>query len=861
MSVLLKNAIRKINKVSLMVAPLSVLAISATPGFALAQQASDGQLEEVLVSGIRGSLKDALDTKRTSDSVIDSVSAEDIGKFPDKNIGDALQRIPGVTVVRGFGEVNGVTIRGTAPQHSVVLLNGQNVASVGWFDLGGTNRSFNFELLSAEQIAGMDVYKSVEANVNEGAMGGTVNLKTRKPLEMEAFTLFGSAEGGYSQGADDWSPSYSGLFSWKNDSEKFGLLLAHSNEQQHVVRETLSSFGAPYDSVKDTNGDFHKVTWGVSSIIFDEERERESSQATLQFAPTDSLNLTLDYNLFTLDNDHINSALFAIPGFNNAQLDVNSIVTNSAGATTRATVIPNATGGGVPLFNNAVLRTPKMETDALNFALDYTGDGWTLHSVVGRSEANSRTPQTSTWWGNIADPANTGFTFDVADAHEIIPSDPTYVMDHKKFQLFQEFTFLNNIRDHEIDYAQADATIDLDRGIFTTIETGLKRQEQTYSGRVDNRDVNLAAAMADGLTLDTYNGGHVSGLHDRTGRAGTLSSFAVINRDIWDYGYKNQAATTTVTSDFSITENIDAAYAKANFEGEGFRGNIGLRLVDTEVLSSGRIDGNPAKENKSYTNFLPSLNLAADITDDLLLRFAAGSTVSRPDFDDMQMASTIQVNIGEATIGSPNLDPYKADQYDLGLEWYFTDASLVGVTLFQKNISDYIEKTTAIEPLAGCSATCRVTRSRNVGTADVSGIELQYQHDFGNGFGVQTNYTYTDSSVTNSAGKSVIVDEVSRNSYNVTAYYENDLLSARIAYNARDGWHSNYNNSGDDSFYDDYDQVDASIIWHATDNLDVSLEGVNIFNEALVQRQPGWGVIHSVDEFGARYYLGASVKF
>lgn len=145
--------------------------------------------------------------------------------------------------------------------------------------------------------------------------------------------------------------------------------------------------------------------------------------------------------------------------------------------------------------------------------------------------------------------------------------------------------------------------------------------------------------------------------------------------------------------------------------------------------------------------------------------------------------------------------------------------------------------------------------------ADISGVELQYQHDLGNGFGVQVNYTYTDSSVTNSAGKTVAVDEVSRNSYNLTAYYENDLLSARVAYNARDGWHSNYNNSGADSFYDDYDQVDTSLIWHATDNLDISLEGVNIFNEALVQRQPTWGVIHSVDEFGARYYLGASVKF
>ncbi|WP_226663766.1 TonB-dependent receptor [Microbulbifer aggregans] len=859
MSVRLKAAIQSANKMALRYGSISALALAGitVPGYA-----QEAALEEIQVTGIRGSLRSALDSKRDADSVIDSVSAEDIGKFPDKNIGDALQRVPGVTVVRGFGEVNGVTVRGTAPQHSVVLLNGQNVASVGWFDLGGTNRSFNFELLSAEQIAGMDVYKSVDPSLNEGALGGTVNLRTRKPLEMDEFTATASVENGYSEAGEDWMPAYSGLVSWKNADSTFGVLLAHSSEQQRVIRETLSSFAPPYDHVPDSNGATHNMTWGMASILFDEERERESSQLTVQFSPSDALTFSLDYNLFSLDNEHINTALFAIPDFNGAYLDADSVVTNAQGAVTSATVVPgNLAEGGVPFFNNSVLRKPQMETDALNLAMDYEGQGWRSHVVIGRSEADSFTPQTSTWWGDLNDRASTGFSFDLTDAHEIIPTDPTYVTDHSRFQLFQEFTFLDNIRQNEIEYFQADFSVDMNKGIFTTVDTGLKLQDQTYLGRVDNRDVDLAAAMADGLTLADFNGGVVSGLHDQEGRSGSLGSFAVINGGIWDYGYANRADTITVTSDFSITEEITAAYAKANFEGNGFRGNVGLRLVDTTVLSSGRIDGEPAKGERDYTNLLPSINLVADITEDLLFRFAAGSTVSRPDYDDMQMASTIVVNIAEATVGSPDLDPYKSDNYDMGVEWYFTDASVVGATLFHKNISDYIEQTTALEPLEGCSQTCRVTRARNVGTADITGIELQYQHDLGNGFGVQANYTYTDSSVTNSAGQEVAVDEVSRNSYNLSGYYENDLISARVAYNARDGWHSNYNSSGADSEYDNYDQVDASLIWHALDNLDVSFEAVNIFNEPLVQRLPNYGIIHSVDEFGARYYVGASMKF
>ncbi|WP_406828870.1 TonB-dependent receptor [Microbulbifer sp. ARAS458-1] len=859
MSVSLKTAIQHANKLALRYGSISALALAgiAAPGFA-----QDATLEEIQVTGIRGSLRSALDSKRDADAVIDSVSAEDIGKFPDKNIGDALQRVPGVTVVRGFGEVNGVTVRGTAPQHSVVLLNGQNVASVGWFDLGGTNRSFNFELLSAEQISGMDVYKSVDASLNEGALGGTVNLRTRKPLEMDEFTATASVENGYSEAGEDWSPSYSGLVSWKNADSTFGVLVAHSSEQQHVVRETLSSFAPPYDHVPDSEGGSHTMTWGMASILFDEERERSSSQFTMQYSPSDALTFSLDYNLFTLDNDHVNTALFAIPDFNGAYLDAESVVTNEFDAVTSATVVPgNLTDGGVPFFNNSVLRKPEMETDALNLTMDYEGDGWRSHVVVGRSNADSFTPQTSTWWGDLEDRASTGFTFDLADAHEIIPTDPNYVTDHSRMQLFQEFTFLDNIRQNEIEYYQADFAIDVNKGIFTSVDTGLKYQDQIYLGRVDNRDVDLAAAMAEGLSLADFNGGLASGLHGQEGRNGTLDSFAVISGGIWDYGYANRADTITVTSDFSIAEEITAAYAKANFEGDGFRGNIGLRVVDTDVLSKGRIAGEPARGERSYTNILPSINFAADISEDMLFRFAAGSTVSRPDYDDMQMASTVAINMGTATIGSPDLDPYKSDNYDMGVEWYFTDASVVGATLFHKNISDYIELTTAMEALEGCSQTCQVTRARNVGTADISGIELQYQHDFGNGFGVQANYTYTDSSVTNSAGQEVDVDEVSQNSYNLSGYYENDMISARVAYNARDGWHGNYNNSGTESRYDDYDQVDASVIWHATENLDVSLEAVNIFNEPLVQRLPTYGVIHSVDEFGARYFVGASVKF
>ena len=827
---------------------------------------SASDTEVIQVRGIRGSLTQALATKRMSNSVLDSISAEDIGDFPDKNIGDALQRIPGVTVSRGFGEVDGVNIRGTSPQQSMVLLNGQNVASVGWFDLGGFKRSFNFELISSEQIAGLDVYKSAEAEINEGAMGGTINLKTRKPLDMDANTFFGSVEGSHNKNSDGWEPGFSGLYSWKNQPERFGVLLAYSVEKQDVVRETLSSFATPQDfsalNVVDSDGNVPILPIGMASIIFDERRKRESAQASVQFQATDELTFSLDYNKFTLTNPHINTAMFAF-FHHNAVIDAASRVVNDKGVTVAGDVSAVSQDSGlVPMFNNSVIRDPKMESDVLNLTVDYEGENWDLSAVVGQSGAKSRGMQSSTWWGNQADKSRTGFSFDISGPHIMTPTHSDYVMDHSQQQLYQEFSYLNNVRDHDIDYYQVDYSYRLEEGIFTSIDTGLKYQEQTFSASQHTYDNGLLArGMEDGLTLNDFNGGTVSGLHSKEGRPGTLTAFAVLNESIWQYAESNKGPLQIIKW-FSVDEEITSAYVKGNFETDTIRGNVGLRYVDTDVLSRGTSDGTPQGDalqgSKSYREILPSLNVVMDVNDDLLLRFAAGSTLSRPDYDQMQMLTDITIHQRLATIGSPDIEPYTSDQFDLGVEWYFDASSLLSATLFYKDISDYIEQTTETESITGCD-NCQVTRYRNVGTAEVTGLELQYQQDFGNGFGAQLNYTYTDSELVNAAGVKAPLFGVSENSFNAAAYYENEQYSARIAFNHRDEW--TFNNNGATATADSYSQVDASFVWHLNENIDISLEGINLFNEAKVGRLPEYNVVHSVDEFGTRYYVGASFRY
>lgn len=835
------------------------LPVTAQETAAAGAQGADNT-EVIQVRGIRGSLTQALATKRMSDSVLDSVSAEDIGDFPDKNIGDALQRIPGVTVSRTYGEVDGVNIRGTAPEHSLLLLNGQNVATVGWFDNDPFTRSFNFEMVSAEQVSGMDVYKSTEAQVNEGAMGGTINLKTRKPLEMDAFTVFGSVEASHNTNTDGWEPSLSGLVSWKDDDERFGLLVAHSIEKNNVARETQSTFGGaiPWTGgdlpeVPNTEGDHPTVPLGFASILFDEKRERTSSQVSLQFQATDKLLFSADYNRFELDNPHVNTAIFNFMHVNGI-IDADSEVYNDQGVLVAAhSRTRDLDGYSVPLFNNTVVRTPNMVSDVINLTMDYEAENWELSGVVGRSKAKSRGKQSSVWFADTVNKDKAGVSWDIRDVHKFKPDHPEVLLDHDAMNLFMEFTYLNNVRDHKIDHYQLDHKYHLDAFGLTSIESGVKYQEQKFSAWQENmHDGLLAKAEADGINMNDFNGGTVTGILSEVSGADTLTDFAVIDDRVLAYGEANKSA-MSIDKYFVINEDITSAYLKGNFEGENYRGNIGFRWVDTEVNSNNLT----LSQDTSYTNFLPSLNFVYDLQDDLLLRFAASKSVSRPQYEQMKMASKIEVHQKTASIGNPDIEPYKSNQYDLGLEWYFNESSIISATYFKKDISDYIETTEELESIQGCEG-CLVTRYRNAGDAKVNGIELQYQQDLGNGFGFVANYTYTDSELNSvNTGKGPLYG-VSENSYNLSAYYENDIISARIAYNARDEWRQNYN--GQVGTAEPFNSVDASVVWHVTDQIDISLEGVNLFNEVRQIYRPDYGYMHSVDQFGARYFVGASFK-
>lgn len=193
-------------------------------------------VEVIEVRGIRRSLAASVNTKRFENSVVDALTAEDIGKLPDSDVGQSLARIPGISVNRTFGQGSSVSIRGTDPRMTLTTLNGQNVASTGWYDQMNIDRSFNYSMLPPELIGGMEVYKTSQANIVEGGIGGTVIVKTRKPLDLDANTIFGSVKGEYGSINENVAPDVSALYSWKNDAETFGVLVSGAYVDREYLR-------------------------------------------------------------------------------------------------------------------------------------------------------------------------------------------------------------------------------------------------------------------------------------------------------------------------------------------------------------------------------------------------------------------------------------------------------------------------------------------------------------------------------------------------------------------------------------------------------------------------------------------------
>jgi TonB-dependent receptor len=972
---------------------LALLSIaSAHAQTAAADTTADAkQPEKVIVTGYRYSIEKSLDQKRNANAIVDVVTAEDIGKFPDKNVADALQRVPGVIIDRSGGEGKNVSVRGLSSELTLTQLNGNYVATAE--SNGDPSRSFNYMLMPSNMLGSAELFKTPEARIDEGGIGGTVILHTRRPLDVKSGSGFVNVEGTWADTSKKGDGQFAGQYAWHDESNRFGVLVGLT--QQKRTTRTMSAttenwqwYGDDYDAhpATDVNGkpsDMTSYWWGQSGFydqagkyytnfmmptsvnfnVREEQRERKGGQLTLQFKPVRNLNLTANYFRFDLSQNSQTNTL-KVPEWNLARyngdgnwpggrmldgltFDPSGTIVTGANYSVhpgktyycsegQAAAAGQKPGGWGP--DDCTIPTPqitgsynreKAKSQTFDIGAEWKGASLDASFLAGRTWAGGgpslqfsmpikpRVQNADGSWtlGNYASSWNLNGTPTMNFSPELMANLAKGIGEIDLGSTSSSWT-KNSTKQN---YAQADFTWHNDGSKWLdSLQFGAKYRDggthrstgNNYwvcpgkdAGNYDNRYQAGCDPTANkfqpqflyGQSLDNIAGGIQA------------SAFPAIDYATYvNYLNKTYGQMQTRNEDnfvYNVGEKITSAYLQANIKTDRLRGNVGARLVRTKQHADStdqvenykdyffNVNGAPApclaggapaagapagsgcvsgfttlpdsiartqsfvvsSLDRTYNDVLPSLNLAYDLTDTLLLRAAASKVISRPGYGDIAAPGGLQ-NYSQEYVndrrligggGNPgwfgsgsnkNLQPYKATQFDLGLEWYFQRGSVLGLDLFRKNVSNFsvpVVMDVAMN-VGGENVTVQNYSTSAGGRNGVSqGAELYAQHTLSNGIGFQFNYTYNK---TNQAaitledgtdiGSSPLVGSA-RNQVNLTVFYETDKLLLRASYNRRgevvDGLQNGLN-----VYEDPYSQIDLNAAYNITKELSLTASVLNL---------------------------------
>ncbi|PVM77637.1 TonB-dependent receptor [Caulobacter radicis] len=899
---------------------------------ATGQTVEPDAVEEVVVTGIRASLRSAMDVKRNSLQVVDSISAEDIGDFPDKNLSEALQRVTGVQISRQDGEGRGVSIRGADPSLNRVEINGSSALSL---TVGGGDRAVDFRDIPVEFVSRLDVVKSPTADMAEGGIGGTVRVITRRPFDSKKPFVAGSVQGVYSNLAKEYDPKFALIGSRTFFNDTLGVLLSGTWENRHLNSNNARTTGwldrAPTPTgvnslpgrSSDVNGD-GKLDFipDIPRYIVDRrETERKALSTVVEWRPTDNFKAYFDATYATA-TEQVNSSFLQLSGSSGA-IDY-SKTTLGADNTVNHIELVSAAGLPIDLAYRNILGNLERTQYTTAVGGEWKLDKWVFDARFDYSNAevqNNEINSTATIFGvpravidykggkgapNMSFPGldvTTGQGVKRIDAL-FNPRNNTSEETAQQFNitykpegswltsikagvqarqfetdqiLYQRTTRLNCQGDSSSGaigaVATSCATLEDIININSTVQSVpfFKTGDLGYSGGIrqwnDNTMATYAATLAvAGRNDDVYAVNPNANTAARYGDPGTYQAFL----DTW-----------------SVEEKTRSAYVQANFEFHELRvpisGTLGVRVVDTETLSTGYnrvqtgttanpiVNFVPGEQEGGYTKTLPSLNLRAEfIPGKLVGRAAVSKVMARAAPAQLALRRSIDQIGFTGSRGNPDLQPFEATAYDAGLEWYFNRESFVSATYFRKEISSFIINQTTPEVIDG--QTYAINRPIN-GTDEVTidGLEVggQYAFDFlpgpFNGLGVLANFTYQKDK--GFKGTNRLTNELlpfpglSRKSYNVSLYYEDDKFSARASYNWRGDWLITPTGRGNlPEFNKAFGTLDVSASYNVNDNITVFVEGVNLTDEVRQEYNADARQIGN-ETFGSRYFFGVRAKF
>lgn len=782
---------------------------------ALAQDAAQAAAEEptspeaaIIVTGFRESLSSALNLKKNETAAIDAIKAEDIAEFPDLNLAESLQRIPGVAISRVNGEGRNISVRGLGPEYTRVRINGMEaIGTTGGTDnSGGVNRGrgFDFNIFSSDLFNSLAVRKTASADVEEGSLGATVDLNIARPFDFRKPTVSVSAQGSYNDLSRKVTPRISTLATTTNDAGTLGVLMSVAYEERrireegaNITRWTYGGFNGGFSpastlpgrtiaQINDANPEtalFHPRIPGL--VSYDINQKRLGAAASLQMRPAESTLISIDGLYSRLDGTRREAQLQAISFSRSGTGKPQTIIRDGTVDSNNNIVCGR--------FDNVDLRSQarfdKLVTDFYEVTGNLEqelGDNLKFTGLVGYSKSAFRNPVQTTV---TIDAINSGnFSYDFSSRFPaIVPgidvSSPA------------SFAFVNGtsevrIRPQTVDnsFTNGKGALEWKASEILTFKAGVDWRRFSYSSTEQRRL--LGETRVNTLTPAQVAAG--TQLFDDFGRGldlpqGTPSGWVIPNLDFFasNYGIYSDPLyqtggvenATARGSYITVVEKDLGAWAMAAFNlddaGVPLRGDVGLRFVNTRQVSTGYASQgasiNFVTAERSYDRWLPSANFVFDITPDLLVRFAAAKTLARPGIASITPGGNLNVSGGNRSFssGNPDLEPTESTNLDFAVEWYPAKGAIYSVALFQKDIGTFVQTLAVTVPfsalglpaslLTGTTASPTddfiVSRPVNSDGGKLKGFEVNVQQPFSflpgvlANFGMLANYTYVKSDI------------------------------------------------------------------------------------------------------------------
>lgn len=816
-------------------------------------------LDAVSVVGIRGSLEASRDLKRDSAQIVDAIVADDIGKLPDTNVAESLGRVAGVQLERGMGEGSDILVRGL--KENVLLYNGRQIVDAtgrggNGLDQLATSTYGLLSLVPSELISRLEVTKLAGADQISGGLGGIVDIHTRQPLSGDSEQNVVSLAGTYDDMAESWGHNAFGLVSRRNEDRTFGALLSATYGRRNVVQQgldTFSGYARFNDPADPTRARFGSIDMRAQNI--DDDRTKVGLSAVLQWRPADGVELSWDtfYSRQEAERDRYWIAFNPSAGLTNAVYSDHDILL--AGRST-----------GSVLLNTEVA---DIDSDTLSSALRASfrvGERLDGSAEVnwGRSTAryDQRYMRLAPMGGLTSvtdfDLRSGSFgSFNVSGVNVVDPS-----------QWRMTILFDNDYRAQTDSRAlRTDWSLAFGDGLVRSLDFGARfsRLESLQDPRrADIRPVGGIPVTQMSPYIRVYSNndflpGEFAGLpRDYLGAFrstfGGCQSLTTLPQISQNAQCLDPASTALAySSTFSVDEDFLEAYAKLNWDtelaGMALGGNVGVRFVGRDLTSRGNlISGTGALTASNFERddreVLPSAVAKLQISDSLVLRGGAAKVVAFPNTEDLNNGVTlnnnavfdangVQTSPGTGTGGAPDLDPFKATQYDLSLEWYYGGQGLLSAGLFYKDVSTFIVQRQSAETYSNVNFL--VLRKINGDKAKVKGAELLAQVPFSgmfDGFGVVATYTWIDSEtpITDINGNAMTFPGLSKNNANLIGYYENGPFGIRLAYNWRDEYLVGLSAASTGIYNDTYKDLSASMSYDFSERLSLKLEGNNLLD-------------------------------